>query len=50
MEYVFVNNGVKKWAEIAKIFKGRTENALKNRYTLVIERMRKDHPTIANEL
>lgn len=24
MEYIYVNNGVKKWAEIARIFRGRT--------------------------
>lgn len=24
MEYIFVNGGAKRWAEIAKIFRGRT--------------------------
>ena len=28
--------GVKKWAEIVKMFNGRTENALKNRFNLII--------------
>ena len=30
--------GVKKWAEIVKMFNGRTENALKNRFNLIIEK------------
>lgn len=30
------NNGEKKWSEIVYSFEGRTENALKNRYTLLI--------------
>lgn len=35
------NNGEKKWSEIVFSFDGRTENALKNRYTLLIEKQRK---------
>jgi hypothetical protein len=35
------NNGCKKWSEIVKQFDGRTENALKNRYTLIIEKQKK---------
>ena len=40
MEYVKRNNGKKKWADMAKVFKGRTENALKNRYALILEKDR----------
>ena len=32
------NKCQKKWAEMACHFQGRTENALKNRYTLIIEK------------
>ena len=35
---VLKNNGQKRWSEIVKDFNGRTENALKNRYTLIIEK------------
>ena len=35
-------NGMKKWAEIVKLFDGRTENALKNRYNLIIEKELKE--------
>lgn len=33
--------GSKKWSEIAKFMEGRTENALKNRFNLLIGRQRK---------
>lgn len=36
MQHVYLSNGCRKWAEIARVFGGRTENALKNRYTLII--------------
>jgi myb proto-oncogene protein len=32
------NNGLKRWAEMISLFNGRTENALKNRFTLIIEK------------
>jgi hypothetical protein len=35
------NNGDKKWSEIVFSFEGRTENALKNRYTLLIDKQKK---------
>ena len=35
-------NGMKKWAEIVKLFDGRTENALKNRFNLIIEKELKE--------
>jgi hypothetical protein len=35
------NKGSKKWSEIVKYFDGRTENALKNRYTLIIDKQKK---------
>jgi hypothetical protein len=33
--------GSKKWSEIAKFMEGRTENALKNRFNLLLGRQRK---------
>lgn len=39
LSLIVANKGEKKWAEISRVFKGRTENALKNRYTLVIKRV-----------
>ena len=42
LSLIYANNGAKKWAEISRVFKGRTENALKNRYTLIIDRLRKE--------
>lgn len=39
--YIKNNKGSKKWSEIARCFEGRTENALKNRFTLLIEKQRK---------
>lgn len=41
MNLIIMNKGGRKWAEIAKIFGGRTQNALKNRYTLIIQRLRR---------
>jgi hypothetical protein len=35
------NNGNKKWSEIVFYFEGRTENALKNRYTLLLDKQRR---------
>lgn len=35
------NNGSKKWSEIVYFFEGRTENALKNRFTLLLDKQRK---------
>jgi hypothetical protein len=35
------NNLEKKWSEIVDFFEGRTENALKNRFTLIIEKQKK---------
>jgi fumarylacetoacetate (FAA) hydrolase family protein len=35
------NNGCKKWAEMIELFDGRTENALKNRFTLIMEKEQK---------
>ena len=32
------NHGSKKWAEMIGLFNGRTENALKNRFTLIMEK------------
>lgn len=43
------NKGSKKWSEIVKFFDGRTENALKNRYTLIIDKQKK-HNKHKNEL
>ena len=40
LEYVFKNDGRRKWADMAKIFRGRTENALKNRYSLILQKDR----------
>jgi hypothetical protein len=37
------NRGSKKWSEIVKHFDGRTENALKNRYTLIIDKQKRQH-------
>lgn len=34
-------NGAKKWSEVVQHFDGRTENALKNRYNLLIEKQKK---------
>ena len=36
LKFIKDNKGLKKCSEIAKNFEGRTENALKNRYTLII--------------
>lgn len=36
MEYVLELEGAKKWSEIAKFMAGRTENALKNRFNLLL--------------
>lgn len=33
--------GSKKWSEIAKFMEGRTENALKNRFNLLVNSQRK---------
>lgn len=49
MRHVFQSNGSRKWAEIARIFGGRTENALKNRYTLIIERLRRQKNVLGSE-
>lgn len=41
LEYVLELEGSKKWSEIAKFMEGRTENALKNRFNLLVGRQRK---------
>lgn len=41
LEYVLELEGSKKWSEISKFMEGRTENALKNRFNLLIGRQRK---------
>lgn len=41
LELIRGNNGEKKWSEIVYSFEGRTENALKNRYTLLIDKQKK---------
>jgi hypothetical protein len=45
LKFISHHNGSKKWSEIAKHFEGRTENALKNRFTLIIEKERKSSRT-----
>lgn len=35
---ILSHKGAKKWSLIAKKFNGRTENALKNRYNLLIDK------------
>jgi hypothetical protein len=32
---------MKKWSEVAKNIKGRTENAVKNRFSLLLEKQKK---------
>ena len=41
MKCIKQNGGSKKWSEIVKYFDGRTENALKNRYTLIIDKQKR---------
>jgi hypothetical protein len=41
LKFIKDNKGLKKWSEIAKNFDGRTENALKNRYTLIIDKQKR---------
>lgn len=41
LKFIRDNKGLKKWSEIARNFEGRTENALKNRYTLIIEKQKR---------
>lgn len=41
LKFIKDNKGLKKWSEIAKHFEGRTENALKNRYTLIIDKQKR---------
>jgi hypothetical protein len=41
--FILKNRGSKRWSEIAKEFNGRTENALKNRFTLLIDKQRRMH-------
>lgn len=41
LEYVLELEGAKKWSEIAKFMAGRTENALKNRFNLLLGSQRK---------
>ena len=41
LEYVLELEGSKKWSEIAKFMEGRTENALKNRFNLLVNSQRK---------
>ena len=38
LQWVYEKKGEKKWSEIRKNFSGRTENAMKNRYNLLIEK------------
>ena len=33
---------MKKWSEVAKNIKGRTENAVKNRFSLLLEKQKKE--------
>ena len=42
LECILNNKGLKKWSEIARRFHGRTENALKNRFNLVMEKLKKN--------
>lgn len=44
MSLVHRFEGEKKWALFVKEFGGRTENALKNRYYLLLEREKKKSP------
>lgn len=41
LKFIRDNKGLKKWSELAKSFEGRTENALKNRYTLLIDKQKR---------
>ena len=41
LKFIKDNKGMKKWSEIARHFEGRTENALKNRYTLIIDKQKR---------
>ena len=38
---IIENKGCKRWTEIVKYFDGRTENALKNRYNLIVDKIKK---------
>ena len=42
-------NGKRKWVSLSKIYKGRTENSLKNRFSLMIEKEKQLNPSISDE-
>ena len=48
LKYVQKDNGQRKWSEISKNFNGRTENAIKNRYTLIVDKLKKQ-PRLKNK-
>lgn len=39
------NEGEKKWCRLVKILEGRTENAIKNRYQLLLSKLTGKRPT-----
>lgn len=47
LKNVLDSNCQKKWSLIKQDFSGRTENALKNRYNLLLEKQRKLRPQLA---
>ena len=44
LEFILRNKGRTKWASMAKKICSRTENALKNRYNLIIKQEKKNYP------
>lgn len=43
MELTVEHDGYKRWSKLAKLFKGRTENALKNRFNFLIKNEEKEN-------
>ena len=41
LKFIRDNKGLKKWSELSKYFDGRTENALKNRHKLIVQKLQK---------